>query len=550
MKQNWFKRIVYILIACLLSFSVAHESKPGTTVIIAAEVKETEPSEAELAEQVLTDEQLLFRLANVYAVFREHASSLWSLNYQFDKKPLMLVYRTPTAELSHAYLINHPTAASLPSAELFKTDPELNLPPVYKLTELPDVAKKVQNFDFQADIAGTASFIMAYTAESVDAFSAPVSADWDAFLVHEGLHDQQFETWKTNATDIQDEAGYPLEADDIADIQLESKLLIDALKTEDLEQRDEALKRFVAVRSERMNKSDIVAHMDGPQERYEGTARYLEYQLAAFIPNKDQYGMIPYLELSLDAKVGRDELAFGRFYSTGAALSELLDRLELDWKAQLEAGKTQFDVLNEHYALVNNSERQAELLTEARAAYDYVSLQEDAIETAKHVDDDYVGFDGFPDDMGSEGFEGFSEEIQKPYETLTDTGPLASVPEGYALLGVFSASQDELDEFVQKAFSPEGNDIKVFDYASQKDRLRVVSSTFTGDAKTMKKLDWYAESEFIEIASTPALLYSFNEDDWSYSEIAFIHDGRWYNISAGLSTEQLIAIAQELISSS
>lgn len=494
-----------------------------------------------------TDEQLFSRLATIYAIFREDPTQVWASSYRFDKKPLLLVYRDGNGSEKHAYLLNHPEAASFPSAELVQTDPALHLPPVYKLTDLPrkeDLAE-VPNFDFQFDLASTPTFVMIYNDPSVDAISAPVSPDWDSYLVHEGLHDQQFLTWEANANEVQDEANYPLSANDIASIRLETKLLIDAFKATDPELRDEALKRFVAVRSERMQTNDIVKNMDGAQERYEGTARYTEHRLAEITPNPELLSPLKLLEATLIPKASRGELAFGRFYETGAVLSLLLDQLGLDWKPLLEAGQSQYDILSNHYELTNNDSAKAELLNNARGAYDYIALQTAAIATASTVDDGYSPLDLEGDFSDGQYIE--VQELEKPYEAVTSEPIARTLPEGYTLLGGFSATKDELDEFYQEAYSPSGNDVVFVDYASAEDRLRIISSVYNGSLNQAEASGWNEGSTRTSVADVDASLYSYDDEDGLYSDISFIHNGLWYNVSGSLSPKQISGIAEEII---
>ncbi|MCG8353810.1 MAG: hypothetical protein MI924_39095, partial [Chloroflexales bacterium] len=502
------------------------------------------------------DAKLFQRIANIFEVFRNNADQIWADTYRLDQMPLLLVYKDAAGNPQHGYLLNHPDAASVPTAELLKTDPALKLPPVYRLTELPSARiKQVRHFDFQAPIAGVPSFIMAYNAPSVDQLSAPVSADWDAFIVHEGLHDQQDATW-VQGLQSQDVDNYPLDGDAIAAIRLEHQLLIAALSAPDAATRDAAIKRFIAVRSDRIATNQLAQTMDGQQERFEGTARYIEYRLGQFIPNPNQVGAIKYLQVALEPQATRDELAFGRFYSTGAALSLLLDQVGIPWKAAVEQGQSQYEVLRDHFGLTDNAAEQAALLAEARKVYHYAALQQAGAATAKTVDAGYQRFsdDAGLDDPSSSGSDNAEiiEDVQKPYEPVAEPPITASVPAGYTLQGGFRVAYAELPHaFWQAEYSPGKKPVTIVDYAAGDQRLRITRSPFAGtlaDAQTIKaETGLFAGGERRRFGARDVLLFTMEDATTGpYTAIGFVHDGHWYTAAGDLSVEPMAAIAAEM----
>lgn len=492
-----------------------------------------------------TDTLLFERVSNLLEVFETHGQEIWGASYQLDKNPLMFIYRNSNSEFTHAYLLNNPKVASLPTAQFVKNDYGLD---VYKITDLPNKARlnEASHFDFQVPIAGKKTFVMIYNDAKVDPLAAPVSANWDAFVAHEGLHDQQFSSWKMNFSDIQDKGNYPLEADDIASIWLEHKLLIDALQIQEESTKKEILKSFVAVRSNRMEQNNIVKHMDGPQERYEGTALYLEYQLAKFIPNPRQISLINHLEMTLSLNAKRHELAFGRFYSTGAALSSLLDDLGLSWKQQLEDGSTQYEVLSKHFALSTKEKEQ--LLSSTRNQYDYGTLQEKAFQTTNSVNDGYDSEAMFEDGEALEGE--ILEEFEKPYETVTSL-IITSLPKSYEFSGGFTANPEELGSLWSELFNPaSASKVHFFDYKSkesQHDRLRITKAVYKGKIDDVTSLNYYPDIDFTQLADVDVAITSFEDGDFNFTEIAFAYQGYWYVLSAPLKVDTLSDIALEII---
>lgn len=495
------------------------------------------------------DMQLLSRVANIYNVFRNCAKNIWGDSYRFDKRPLVLLYRSDAGELSHGYVINHPKVKDIATAELVETISKLDLPPVYKISKLPRQLQNTENFDFQVKIAGVPTFAMVYTSEATDAFAAPISPDWDAFLVHEGLHDQQIASWKVNVNELQDIDNYPLQVDDIANIWLEHQLLIDALRTTDLAQRDSSLKAFIAIRADRMEGNRIIRNMDGAQERYEGTALYLEYKLAEFIPNNKQLSIIDLLSLTLEENVNRDELAFGRFYSTGAALSMLLDDLGLSWKAKVESGMTQFEILNEHYAM--NTASKASLLEKAQSKYSFDNLLDKAHETVKTVNDSYQDI-STESDVFFEQSEGYLEEVMRPYQDI-ESIIKTKLSKEYVFLGAFTVESNEIDPLWAESFSPEGNLITFYDYdsslaiGSEPYRLRITESQYCKSLEELPSLNWLPNITYKKILDTEIAIDSFKEDDFVYSEVILVHEGQLYVLSASTDVSTLEEVVKEII---
>ena len=79
------------------------------------------------------------------------------------------------------------------------------------------------------------------------------------------------------------------------------------------------LRHFITIRSQRMGSFATVA-LDNEQERIEGTARYIEEEIAIGQANSA-------FELSSDLLSEgsiKDTFAFGRFYATGAILTQAI----------------------------------------------------------------------------------------------------------------------------------------------------------------------------------------------------------------------------------
>lgn len=259
------------------------------------------------------------------------------------------------------------------------------LPTVTKLTQLPEAEKLKHSeyVEFQWDLAGTPTFVLFYTDSQDESFNNPTTDAWDAFLIHEALHHQQEGTWQQRDDELQNVKNYPLEQHHIADIFLEVQTLLDAVSAKNSIERRQAIQYFVAVRKARMASHPIIYGMDGMQERYEGTAHYIEHRLQAIRLNNTLPDITTLLGGGLSEQNNRVSLALGRFYATGAALSMLLDELAIDWKSIMEAGATHYEIL-EQWLGGNNTDWQA-LLEQARLMYQYDELLKTAGVVAERI---------------------------------------------------------------------------------------------------------------------------------------------------------------------
>ena len=79
--------------------------------------------------------------------------------------------------------------------------------------------------------------------------------------------------------------------------------------------------------------------------------------------------LVPSLASFAESDV-REYFGFGRFYETGSALSRLLDLQGVAWRNDVANGKTQYDVIKDHYDI---SDLDA-LIELAKSTYNYAEL--------------------------------------------------------------------------------------------------------------------------------------------------------------------------------
>lgn len=334
------------------------------------------------------EQRLFTQMSTMFRVFREQGDEMWNNGrFRFDEMPMMFVYRDAENNHPYAYLINHPNPEALDATPV-TLDAGLELPTVYRV-ENHDVLNKIDSqmyFDFARDVAGTATFVMIYRDGDIDAFQSADYWDYSLFTVHEAFHQYQLfdARWQESSDATQDISQYPLTQENVSLVLLEDRILATALASDDVDFQREALQQFLAVRLMRIEQNDLIRRLENNQEAIEGTARYIEYRFQELtgIQSELSPDAITYVttleqsmvagDLSNEADL-RDELGFGRAYSSGGALGLLLDDVGIDWHSRVEAGETLVDILENTFGL--SEDDLAELLAETKIQYDYDDIE-------------------------------------------------------------------------------------------------------------------------------------------------------------------------------
>ena len=228
-------------------------------------------------------------------------------------------------------------------------------------------------FDLLADIGGVDTFVV--IAKEGRFLLEPGTPDFVATIVHEAFHRHEFEEWAPSATRQYFE-DYDYSAANLELALLEDRILIAAYEAGNPDDLERLARQFAAVRTVRRQRDHRILH-DEQQERSEGTARYIEHligdSIAIFYTSTNHTR-----DLHLHAQVLSDRdvtpgevtrfFSRSRFFSTGAVLHWLLDRLEVPGVAQhLRDGKTPAVLLEERLAPLGDLDR---LVAGARAEHD------------------------------------------------------------------------------------------------------------------------------------------------------------------------------------
>ena len=226
---------------------------------------------------------------------------------------------------------------------------------------------EIENFEFSANLGGAPTFVIASQCADIEQDNCLSGPEFTAYTLHEMFHRYQDEAFKQPRW--ADQSTYYYSKDFIRLTLLENQLFTQAKSDISASQATALAQKLIALRDARHKLSDLTA-LDEQQERFEGTARYIEHLVADSIGAG--YGSDAYTsDLKHGVSVGqvKDELSFGRFYATGAIGMLLGERIGIDtMKAKIEAGQSPLEVLADHFVL--SSEARQNLLNQVVAEFD------------------------------------------------------------------------------------------------------------------------------------------------------------------------------------
>ena len=354
--------------------------------------------------------------------------------------PTVLALKTSDGELDGALAINFPDPNALGDAQELSTE-GTNIGSVHHITNLIEADKlaDLSGFDFHMKIGDVDSFAM--EAGGPDSFFTPTTNDYVATLLHEMFHRWQDESFSGNISS-QDVEGYAYTADNIELAALEDRALIDAAGATTDADREAAARRFAGLRLARIAADDRVGELDTDQERFEGTARYIEHLLAG---TDEDYSSFTENDYSVDLFADPAELpgikehyGFGRFYASGASILGLLDALGAEGvTAKIEGGFSPAEVLID-FMSVTDADAPG-LVEEAKQLYDpqgeLVAKAEDAAATAV----------GEPPVFGDDGFGGGDLEGDEDGIALTDDDLACLNDRGIDLIGGDQPTDEDIE---------------------------------------------------------------------------------------------------------
>lgn len=200
-------------------------------------------------------------------------------------------------------------------------------------------------FKFHFPVNGTDSFAYRYRTDGKPAQDART-------VVHERFHVFQQSGFKPSR--YAERASEP-DGEDLAMAALEQKALKHALAAGSREDAAGYARQFLAARAARYARFPDCLVPENREERYEGTARYVEYGLvlrAGVAPQPG--GPDEVFSRHLDMFPDVDDMDKSRYYATGAAQGLLLDRAGRgDWKRLVNAGASPYEVTLQAFPLAD-----------------------------------------------------------------------------------------------------------------------------------------------------------------------------------------------------
>ena len=294
--------------------------------------------------------------------------------YDLADIPTVLVSAGGDGSVGAVVAFNHPTPSPLGSAIL---DVEVGGHRVAVVREPADPERlaSMAPFDFFADIGGTETFVL--VGQRGDPGRDPDTPGFVAMVAHEAFHRYQFDHWVPGSV-VQDVEGYDFGAENLELMLLENRILVAAYQARTVAETERLARQFAAVRAARHERDPRVA-LDEEQERIEGSARWIEHRMGDAIGNTylstNHTSELGYLDESIDdpgAVLGnvKSFFGFGRFYSSGATVLALLERLGVagaEVAERLGEGGTPAQLLEQRIAPLGDRD---ELVAAAWAEHD------------------------------------------------------------------------------------------------------------------------------------------------------------------------------------
>ncbi|MDE0370413.1 MAG: hypothetical protein OXI84_09780 [bacterium] len=294
--------------------------------------------------------------------------------YDLANIPTVLVSVGVDGSVEAVVAFNHPSPDALGDAML-NVEVDGHRATVVGDPADPERLASMAPFDFFADIGGTETFVL--VGQRGEPGREPDTPGFVAMVAHEAFHRYQFDHWVPGAA-VQDVEGYDFGAENLELVLLENRILVAAYQARTVAETERLARQFAAVRAARHARDPRVA-LDEGQERMEGSARWIEHRMGDAIGNTyfstNHTSELGYLDESIDdpgAVLGnvKSFFGFGRFYSSGATVLALLERLGVagaDVAERLGDGDTPAQLLQQRIAPLGNRD---ELVASAWAEHD------------------------------------------------------------------------------------------------------------------------------------------------------------------------------------
>ncbi|BFK80882.1 hypothetical protein I3900191A7_10270 [Clostridium baratii] len=312
------------------------------------------------------DKEMFQELSQIYKQFDKNSDQLWGDKDKLNKMPLILIRTNKDKGIirKYAYAINLKGIENSIFAEKMDIPSSLNLPTVYRLSKF-DINMIFtwlpSNFG-TIDMDKANTFYFKYYPKMIE--NPDLYFDFSSFLIHESFHTYNQKDWTYDKNDGEYIENYPVNKENYALMGLEFKLLDKCMEEKNTEEVKKYLKEWTIVRTYRYEKwPELIKETN--TEAIEGTARYMEYKYSKLtggkltvLANKEKPYHVTFTHAfnCISNGIGETPVYLERpiKYETGEALGLIMDKLNIDWKYDIEDspnknGETQYEILKKYF---------------------------------------------------------------------------------------------------------------------------------------------------------------------------------------------------------
>ncbi|MGG7159826.1 hypothetical protein [Clostridium baratii] len=312
------------------------------------------------------DKEMFQELSQIYKQFDKNSDQLWGDKDKLNKMPLILIRTNKDKGIirKYAYAINLKGIENSIFAEKMDIPSSLNLPTVYRLSkfDINMISTWLPSNFGTIDMDKANTFYFKYYPKMIE--NPDLYFDFSSFLIHESFHTYNQKDWTYDKNDGEYIENYPVNKENYALMGLEFKLLDKCMEEKNTEEVKKYLKEWTIVRTYRYEKwPELIKETN--TEAIEGTARYMEYKYSKLtggkltvLANKEKPYHVTFTHAfnCISNGIGETPVYLERpiKYETGAALGLIMDKLNIDWKDDIEDipnknGETQYEILKKYF---------------------------------------------------------------------------------------------------------------------------------------------------------------------------------------------------------
>ncbi|WP_217077525.1 hypothetical protein [Clostridium baratii] len=312
------------------------------------------------------DKEMFEELSQIYKQFDKNSDQLWGDKDKLSKMPLILIRTNKDKGIirKYAYAINVKGIGNSLFAEKMDMPSSLNLPTVYRLSkfDINMISTWLPSNFGTVDIDKENTFYFKYNPKMIE--NPDLYFDFSSFLIHESFHTYNQKDWTYDKNDGEYIENYPVNKENYALMGLEFKLLDKCMEEKNTEEVKKYLKEWTIVRTYRYEKwPQLIKETN--TEAIEGTSRYMEYKYSKLtggkltvLANKEKPYHVTFTHAfnCISNGIGETPVYLERpiKYETGAALGLIMDKLNINWKGNIEDssnknGETQYEILKKYF---------------------------------------------------------------------------------------------------------------------------------------------------------------------------------------------------------